>query len=164
VLAPRPVPRAAVFPFLCLIVWVTRILFRVRAIRTAGLPSSGAFAFCINHASHLDPLFLACALPLGFIQRLFFLGFSEYFASGRFAWLWRMLRVVPIDPDCYARLGLRVATEGLRRNLIGCVFPEGSRSADGRLQPFYGGLSIVARELGLSVVPVAIIGSYEVWP
>jgi long-chain acyl-CoA synthetase len=164
VLAPKPVVRAIAFPFLCLIVYIARILFRVRAVTTAELPSSGPFAFCVNHASHLDPLFLACALPLRLIRRLWFLGFSDYFASGRFTWLWRMLRVVPIDPDRYARLGLRVTMQGLRGNLIACVFPEGSRSADGQLQPFQGGLFIVARELALPVVPVAIVGSYEVWP
>jgi 1-acyl-sn-glycerol-3-phosphate acyltransferase len=136
-------------------------------VRVAGqrdLPSGGGFAFCVNHTSHLDPLFLASALPLRVVRKLLFLGHSDYFASGRFRWLWRLLRVLAVDPDRYARLGLRLAAEGLRRHLAACVFPEGSRSADGRLQPFQRGLSVIAQELALPVVPVAIIGSYAVWP
>jgi 1-acyl-sn-glycerol-3-phosphate acyltransferase len=119
---------------------------------------------CANHTSHLDPLLIACVLPLSVVTRLFFLGYSEYFSSGRLVWLWRLLRVVPIDSDRNARSGLRLAVEGLRRDLIAVVFPEASRSAHGTLQSFQGGLGVVADELKIPVMPVAIIGSYQVWP
>lgn len=163
VLAPRSLLRLIMFPILCLMLLVARLLFRVRHSGSRELPTQ-PFAFCINHNSHLDPLFLACALPLRLIRRLLFLGFSEYFASGRFLWLWRTLRVAPIDPDRYARSGLRLTIAGLRRNFVPCFFPEGSRSASGQLQPFQSGLAVVARESATPVVPVAIIGSYEVLP
>jgi long-chain acyl-CoA synthetase len=163
ILGRRTLLRSVAFPVLYLALLLTRLVFRIRSSGSRDLPPGG-FAFCVNHNSHLDPLFLACALPLPVVRRLLFLGFSDYFVSGRFAWLWRMLRVAPIDPDRYACSGLRLAVAGLRRNLILCVFPEGSRSANGQLQPFQRGLAVVATELGLPVVPVAIIGSYAVLP
>ena len=45
-----------------------------------------------------------------------------------------------------------------------CVFPEGERSIDGTLKPFRKGPAILAKEMGVPVVPAAIAGTYEVWP
>jgi 1-acyl-sn-glycerol-3-phosphate acyltransferase len=161
VFAPRPILRPIILPALWLLLSLTRLLFRVHGSGSRELPTQ-AFAFCSNHNSHLDPLFLACALPASITRRLVFLGFAEYFASGRFLWLWHTLRVAPIDPDRYARSGLRLTIAGIRRNFVPCYFPEGSRSASGGLQPFLGGLGLIMRENGIPVVPVAIIGSYDV--
>ena len=140
------------------------MVFAVKPAGKENLPESGPYAFCANHNSHLDPLLIACVLPLSVVKWMFFLGFSEYFSSGRFVWLWQLLRVVPIDSDRNARSGLRLAVEGMRRGLVPVVFPEASRSADGTLQAFQGGLSVVAHELNVPVMPVAVIGSYQVWP
>ena len=59
---------------------------------------------------------------------------------------------------------LRLGAEGLRRNLILCVFPEGTRSIDGELKKFRKGPAILAKELEVPMIPVAITGTYEALP
>ena len=56
---------------------------------------------------------------------------------------------------------LQLSAYVLRKGKILCVFPEGSRSRDGRIKEFKKGVAIVARELNIPLVPVAIRGTYE---
>ena len=76
----------------------------------------------------------------------------------------RLIKVVPVDPDSHLRQALRLGAEGLRRNLILCVFPEGTRSIDGKLKKFRKGPGILAKELEVPAIPVAITGTYEALP
>jgi long-chain acyl-CoA synthetase len=164
VISPRPMARGAGLPFWLLLRLFVKLLFRITTTGRHHVPKQEPFAICVNHVSHLDPLFLACGLPLPVTTRLFFLGFSDYFATGRLAWMWRLLRVVPVDSDRRARSGLRLAREGLAAGLVTCVFPEGARSADGRVHAFDQGLAVLLRETNVPVLPAAIVGSYEVLP
>jgi 1-acyl-sn-glycerol-3-phosphate acyltransferase len=59
---------------------------------------------------------------------------------------------------------MRVSAGGLRAGKILNLYPEGQRSFDGRLQEFKNGAAILATELNLPIVPVAIDGMYRVWP
>jgi 1-acyl-sn-glycerol-3-phosphate acyltransferase len=69
-----------------------------------------------------------------------------------------------VDAEKHLRQALRLGAEGLRQNMILCVFPEGVRSIDGTLKPFRRGAAIIAAELKVPVVPVGIIGTYEALP
>jgi long-chain acyl-CoA synthetase len=59
---------------------------------------------------------------------------------------------------------LQLSAYVLRRGRILCVFPEGSRSRDGNIKEFKKGVGIIARELNIPLVPVAIRGTYEMLP
>lgn len=144
------------------LIWRHRFQFEVHG-REWVLPE-GPYLMAANHCSHLDPLFLLWALPYRVTRRLSFLGHTEYFGSGWKAAAAKRLKLVPVDPDEHARSGLRLSAEALRRGMIGAVFPEGERSPNGALQRFHRGLALIARELELPILPVAICGSYEVLP
>jgi long-chain acyl-CoA synthetase len=139
------------------------VLLRARYRGLEHLPRQYPFLLCPNHLSFVDPFLLACGLPPRLLRRLFFLAASEFFTSAVVAWLGRLAKIIPVSPDRELRRSLRLAAEGLRQGLVLCVFPEGERSIDGTLKPFRKGPAILAVELGVPAVPVAIRGTYEVW-
>jgi len=102
-------------------------------------------------------------LPYPVFRRVFSLSSTRLLQSSLQTWFGRLVRSVPIDPDRNLRSALRLAAEGLRKGMVLCVFPEGHRSIDGRLQPFRKGAAIVAVETGAPTIPIGIDGSGRVW-
>ncbi|MBI2820827.1 MAG: AMP-binding protein [Acidobacteria bacterium] len=143
---------------------VGRPFFKLSAEGLENLPPAGPYLICPNHLSYLDGLFFVSVFPRAVFDRVFFLGYSEYFQAGfkkRFA---QWIHIVPLDPDTFLVRALRAGAMGLRRRRILCIFPEGARSIDGEVKPFKHGASILARESNVSIIPAAIAGTYEVWP
>ncbi|MEE8584379.1 MAG: AMP-binding protein, partial [Acidobacteriota bacterium] len=163
-LTPRPLSELFVY-FLCRCVYLlSKIFFRLRVTGRQNLPRDYPYLICPNHLSYIDSPIFASSLPYRVIKRLFFLGYSDYFKGGGFlAWIGRLTKTVPVDPDRNLRQALRLGAEGLRRNLVLCVFPEGERSIDGTLKKFRQGPAILAQTLQVPVVPAAITGTYQVW-
>ncbi|MFZ0428295.1 MAG: AMP-binding protein [Acidobacteriota bacterium] len=141
-----------------------KLLFRIKATGLENLPEEYPFIICPNHLSFLDAFLVVAVLPNRVVRRFFSLGYSHYFSGGLTAFLGGLVRTLPVNADRHLALTLRLAAEGLRRQLILIVFPEGERSIDGRLKPFRKGPAILATKLGTPVVPAGIKGSYEAWP
>jgi 1-acyl-sn-glycerol-3-phosphate acyltransferase len=72
--------------------------------------------------------------------------------------------VIPIDPDTHLLRAMRAGAAGLKAGKILNVYPEGQRSFDGELREFKAGAAILARELKLPIIPVALDGAFRVWP
>jgi 1-acyl-sn-glycerol-3-phosphate acyltransferase len=87
-----------------------------------------------------------------------------YFSSALMAQLARLINVVPIDPDIQLLRAMRAGAAGLRAGKILNIYPEGQRSFDGKLHEFKKGAAILATELSLPIVPVALDGPYRIWP
>jgi long-chain acyl-CoA synthetase len=136
--------------------------FQVRDARQ--LPNKGAVIVCGNHASYLDPFLVCMSLPRRGLQRVFFVGYSEYFDGmvGRF--LARLFRNIPIDANRNLQRAMQAAAEGLRRGMVLVIFPEGGRSLDGSVKEFRRGAAILARNLDVPITPVGIWGAHHVWP
>ena len=164
-LTPRPLSELLVYILCLCIYFVCKIFLRIRVTGRENLPSQYPFLVCPNHLSYIDsPIFASC-LPYRVIKRLFFLGYSDYFKGGGvLAWIGRLTKAVPVDADRNLRQALRLGAEGLRRDLVLCVFPEGERSIDGGLKKFRQGPAILAQTLQVPIVPAAITGTYQVWP
>ena len=76
----------------------------------------------------------------------------------------RVANIIPVDPDTHLLRAMKAGAYGLRAGRILCIFPEGARSFDGQLTEFKKGAAILAREIGVPMIPVAICGTYEAWP
>jgi long-chain acyl-CoA synthetase len=111
----------------------------------------------------MDGALVASVLPYRVIRYMFTLGFTPFFSGGFKDVIARMGRIVPIDADTNLGRAMRISAIGLKagQNLI--IFPEGSLSCDGELQVFKKGAAILARELQIPIVPVAIHGSFNAW-
>jgi 1-acyl-sn-glycerol-3-phosphate acyltransferase len=76
----------------------------------------------------------------------------------------RLINVIPIDPDRYLVRAMRTGAAGLRAGKILNIYPEGQRSFEGQLHEFKKGAAILATELNVPIVPVAIDGTCRISP
>jgi long-chain acyl-CoA synthetase len=163
-MAPRPVTEFAYYAFTRFLRALFWLLFRMKLEGLENLPREYPFLICPNHVSFLDAFYILSALPFRVLRRLFILGQTEYFSGTFTSFVGWIGRVIPVNPDRGLQRSMRLAAEGLSKNMILCVFPEGERSIDGTVKTFRKGPAIVASEVGAPVVPVGIRGAYEVWP
>jgi len=114
-----------------------------------------------NHASHLDAPALLSAWPLRQVNRVRSLCAKDYF-TGR-PWRWTMSfmlgNTIPMDRTRFDRRAFAMVREELAagRNVI--VFPEGTRSLDGRVHPFKAGIGLMAVKCGAAVLPAYVRGT-----
>jgi len=163
IVEPTAFARAAHYLALKLTFLIARILFRLKVSGLEKLPKEQPFIICPNHLSYLDGALVAAVLPYRIIRRLVILGFTPFFSGGVKGKIARVLRIVPTDADTQAGRAMRVSAAGLKAKQNFIIFPEGSLSCDGELQVFKKGAAILARELRIPIVPVAIRGSFEAW-
>ncbi len=123
-----------------------------------------AFLICPNHQSFLDPFVLCSNYPFPLFRRIFHVGASEFFSNRLMQWVAKLLNVVPVDPDTQLMKAMKAGAIGLRHGKVLNIYPEGERAFDGDLHIFKKGAAILATELDLPIVPVAMDGLYKVWP
>jgi long-chain acyl-CoA synthetase len=142
-----------------------RLLFR---IEVSGLnivtQLHPPFLICPNHQSYLDPILVCSVYPHNTLRHIFHIGASEYFATFFTSQLARLINIVRIDPDLNLLRAMRAGATGLRAGKVLNIYPEGQRSFDGLLHEFKKGASILATEINVPIVPVALDGVYRVWP
>ncbi|HXD30276.1 MAG TPA: AMP-binding protein [Pyrinomonadaceae bacterium] len=122
------------------------------------------FLVCPNHQSFLDPILVCSIYPYRILRNTFHVGASEYWGNWFTTQIGRLLRIVPVDPDTNLMKAMRAGAAGLQAGKVLNIYPEGERSFDGLLHPFKKGAAILATELNLPIVPVALDGVYKVWP
>ncbi len=122
------------------------------------------YLICPNHQSYVDPFLVCSTYPRHLLQKIFYVGASMYFTNAAMAQLARLINVVPIDPDVQLLRAMRAGAAGLRARKVLNIYPEGQRSFDGQLHEFKKGAAILATELKLPIVPVALDGTYRIWP
>jgi 1-acyl-sn-glycerol-3-phosphate acyltransferase len=133
---------------------------RVRVEGIENIPS-GACIFAANHASNLDAPILFPAIP----RRISVLAKKELFRLPVLGVGMRMAGFVAVDrAGKQAGSGVAAAVSTLKGGLSVFIFPEGTRSRKGRLQPFKTGAFVMAIEAGAPIVPVAIAGTYRLLP
>lgn len=126
--------------------------------------SNSAFLVCPNHQSFLDPFVVCSTYPLRYFRDTFHVGASEFWEGRFMRWLARLLQVVPVNPDTELMRAMRAGAAGLKNGKILHIYPEGERAFDGELHEFKKGAAILATELDLPIIPVALDGLYKVWP
>lgn len=127
-----------------------------------GAPPS--FIICPNHQSFLDPFVLTSNYPYDVFTKTFHVGAIEFFESGFMSWVGDLLRVVRVDPDVQLMKAMKAGAVGLRNGHVLNIYPEGQRAYDGELHEFKRGASILAAELNVPILPVALDGLQNVWP
>jgi long-chain acyl-CoA synthetase len=163
-LEPHPVVFLLVYIVLKLLRPLAWLLVGFRATGTEHIPPRGPALLCPNHQSFLDAFLLASVLPRKTLQDIFFLGASEYYATPFRSRVARLLHIASVDPDTNLVRALQAGAFGLEHGKILVLFPEGERSINGEVKPFKKGAAILATQLGTPVVPVAIEGTFDLWP
>lgn len=143
---------------LCRTLAVAVFGFRVRFAEP--LPRQGGLLVLSSHQSHLDPLLLGLAAD----RRLSSLARASLYRFKPFAAVITALDAVPIDRDASIVTAMKAVIGRLRSGAAVVVFPEGTRTADGRLGEIKGGFALMAKKAEVPIVPVAIVGAFECWP
>jgi 1-acyl-sn-glycerol-3-phosphate acyltransferase len=144
-----------------------RLIWRPRTEGLENVPTEGAAILASNHLSFCDSFFMPVMVP----RKVTFLAKAEYFNTpglkGKVSKvLMTAVGQVPIDrtdagkADAALQTGVRVLREGA---LLG-IYPEGTRSPDGRLYRGKTGVARMALEAGVPVIPVAMIGTDAIQP
>jgi 1-acyl-sn-glycerol-3-phosphate acyltransferase len=146
---------------------ILKLLFRPWVEGEENLPKQGAAILASNHLSFSDSIFLPLSVP----RRITFLAKADYFAGrGIKGWLTKGFMKgagqVPIDRSGgrASEAALRKATEILGAGELLGIYPEGTRSPDGRLYRGKTGIARMALEAGVPVIPVAMINTFDIQP
>ncbi|MBV8159461.1 MAG: 1-acyl-sn-glycerol-3-phosphate acyltransferase [Acidimicrobiia bacterium] len=141
---------------------VLRLLFKVRVEGREQVPGEGPAILASNHLSFSDSIFL----PLVLRRRITFVAKAEYFEDPKTAWFFRAVGQIPIKRGggSASQRALDSAMDVLRGGGLFGIYPEGTRSPDGRLYKGHTGVARLALKSGAPVIAVAMVGTREAQP
>jgi len=134
------------------------MFFRGEVVGIDNLPKHGGFLLAANHASHLDPPMIGCQIS----RQIAYFARKTLWQGGISSWWLDSVGVIPVDRDSGQDVGaIKRVLKALKQERGLILFPEGTRTMDGRLQPAKAGVGFMACKTQVPVVPVRIFGSFE---
>ncbi|MGQ0596350.1 MFS transporter [Aquabacterium sp.] len=136
--------------------FVTRIVYRLKVRGDENLPTDGAAILVCNHVSFVDAVILGVCSP----RPMIFLMDHRIFKTPGMGWFFRAVKAIPIapqkeDPQAYERAFER-ARQVLKDGDLLCLFPEGAITKDGQIQPFKPGIMKILETNPVPVIPSAL--------
>jgi 1-acyl-sn-glycerol-3-phosphate acyltransferase len=139
---------------------LSRAYFGLRLLGTEHIPREGGLVIVPNHQTYADPALVS--IPVR--RPVYYMAWSRLFDIPVFSQFIRLLRAFPVDIDTRDARATREAVRLLQRGAALMIFPEGERTADGRLQRFKPGAFRLAVSVKVPVLPVTIVGGNRSWP
>ena len=144
--------------------WVSRmfcvVFFRMHIHGQGNVPKKGPFILISNHQSYIDPMFCGAPIP----RQISYVGRDSLFKN----WMLRnfMLSVgfIAIRRDKPDLTSIKRMLARLSDGFGLCLFPEATRTSDGRIAPLKPGFSFIVRKSKAPIVPVIIEGAFDCWP
>lgn len=137
-----------------------RAYFRVEVRGMGNVPSTGPAILASNHTSFLDHFVVPAIVPRG----IRYLAKAELFEGRVSRWLFTHWGQIPVRRGKGDEGALRTALSVLEEGHLLGIYPEGTRSPDGRLYKGHTGVARIALASGAPVVPVAMIGAFDALP
>lgn len=134
-----------------------RIYFRARIYNPERVPRTGPAILASNHASFLDPPFVGASLP----RALNYLARENLFHFRVAGWILRRCQAIPVDREGGGARGLKGILDRLLAGGAILLFPEGTRTRDGKLQAARSGIGLAIIKSDAPVIPVRVFGTYE---
>ncbi len=134
----------------------------VRVIGAENLDKNQAAVYAVNHLSYMDTPVVFSKLPFQF--RI--LARHDLFRIPFIGWYLRRSGQIPVDSSHIrsSLSSLNRSVQVLKQGMPLVIFPEGGRSPDGQLQSFLSGVAFIAIRAQVPVVPMALVGTYELMP
>ena len=135
------------------------LLFSPKVIGAENVPKEGAMIMAANHMSNWDPPILGTYLPrtVGYMAK------EELFKPAIAGAIIKSLNAFPVKRGSSDRGAIKMALNILKKGLCLGIFPEGTRSRDGKLHKAQAGVSLIAAMSKAPVVPTALIGTNRIW-
>lgn len=138
------------------------ILSPVRIIGLEKVDTSRTYVYAVNHASALDIPVLYASLPFQFriVHK------KELLSYPVIGWHLKRSGQVCVDQQnpSHSVGQIKSAVRTLKKGMPLVIFPEGGRTADGKIQPFLAGAFFMAIKANVDIVPIAIVGTYDLLP
>jgi 1-acyl-sn-glycerol-3-phosphate acyltransferase len=136
------------------------IAFRGDVSGLENLPARGGFIIAANHASFIDPPLVGCHVD----RQIAYFARKTLWKRGFASWWLDSVGTIPVDRDGGQDVSaIKRVLKALREERGLILFPEGTRSLDGRLQPAKPGVGFIACKTRVPVLPVRIFGSFEAY-
>jgi 1-acyl-sn-glycerol-3-phosphate acyltransferase len=137
-----------------------KLYWRIHLEGVENIPSEGPVIIAPNHVTYADPVVVWIPVRL----TVHFMAWDALFEVRGFSWIIRRLRAFPVTVETADPGAIRETVRLLRARRAVMIFPEGGRTTDGRLQPFFPGAFRLACSLNVPVLPVTIVGAHDSWP
>ncbi len=133
---------------------------RIRVEGREHIPKTGAAILASNHLSALDHVVIPAVTkrPIVNISKV------EHFEKPIKAWFFKQWHVIPLKRGSGDNAAMDAARGALDEGNLFCIYPEGTRSIDGRLYRGHTGVARLALEKRVPVIPVAMLGTFEAKP
>ena len=143
-----------------LLVPLIRLYWRISVRGRNNLPKNTGLILASNHWAGIDPI-MVCS---SFWRPVHWLAKVELVITPRIAWFFRGAAVIPVNRDAPQQVSIEKAAAVIKRGGLFGIYPEGTRSRDGRLYRGYTGVARIAHASGAPVVPTAVMGTRESAP
>ena len=139
---------------------LANIFGKFRVIGLENVPRTGGVLLAANHQSFMDPVLVAMVLP----REMHFMARRSLFRNPVFRAIIVSYNAFAIERDTADVKGVKEAIARLEAGNILLVFPEGTRTENGKIGRMKPGIGMLAERAAVPIVPVLIDGAYEVWP
>ena len=139
---------------------LARMIFSMRVIHPERMVESGPLLIAVNHSSFFDPPLAGICSRRG----VFYLARKTLLKWPFFGPLFPAMNVIPVERDGNDMSALREVIKKVKEGNAVLLFPEGTRSINGNLQPARAGIGLVIAKTGAPVLPTRIFGAYEAFP
>lgn len=140
-------------------VWILITLFyRHKVYGKEHIPKGGAMV-ASNHCSFLDPPLVGISCP----DEIHFLARDTLYHFAPFGWLLRRLNTHPVQRGKGNMSTLKMTIDLVRKGNKVVIFPEGKRSANGKLHKGQLGIGMLVQRSGCPILPVYVHGTFEIW-
>ena len=122
---------------------------------------SRPYIICSNHSSHLDGILISIAIS----DKIRWMITRKHYENSKTKWLYDAMRLIPVNTEGLDNAALRESMKGLRAGDVLGIFPEGTRSKDGKVKTdVHSGAAYLSIKSGVVILPIGINGSYHVLP
>lgn len=139
---------------------LARVCFSLRVVHPERMIESGPLILAVNHASFFDPPLAGICSRRG----VYYLARKTLLKWPFFGPLFPAMNVIPVERDGNDMSALREVIKKIKEGNGVVLFPEGTRSKDGNIQPARAGIGLVIAKTGAPVLPMRIFGSYDAFP
>lgn len=144
------------FYWLCrvAVIIILKLFFKFKVEGLENLPLKTNFIVVANHASFLDPVLIGATIP----EKIYWIALREIYDVAGLRWIMNLTETFPTGSASQKAVYL------LMKNKNVALFPEGTRTWDGKLREFRRGAALLSVKTGRPIVPCAILGAYEMFP
>lgn len=158
----RPADGMRLYYRVCRVIclFIVTLLFKARIFGLRHVPKKGGVLLVCNHQSFVDPVLATLAPP----REGNYMARDSLFHNALFRLLIESLNAFPVRRNTADLGAIKESLRRLKQGRILVLFPEGTRTSDGRIGPMLPGLGAIAKKAEVPIVPTLIDGVYQAWP